>query len=178
MRRKAYHMLHVLLIRPPQDVDVLAVLDFQILCFRPETPILYPISLLTKKVKEPGRWGRLRLEEPWFCLSFMLSLKGSIHSLLSHNLFAIWTYNLCANILRLRVYYLIWLLVTPINTSCECTACCQSKRYPNWTITENKNPMVHRRWNIRLTCQAAFIVTNRNLRWIIDLVIINSFLSC
>ena len=34
-------------IRPPQDVDVLAVLYFQIPCFRPETPALYPRSLLT-----------------------------------------------------------------------------------------------------------------------------------
>ena len=32
--------------RAPQDVDVLAVLDFQILCFRPESPVLYPKMLL------------------------------------------------------------------------------------------------------------------------------------
>ena len=33
--------------RRPQDVDVLGVLGFQITCFRPETPALYPRSLLT-----------------------------------------------------------------------------------------------------------------------------------
>ena len=37
--------------RPPQDVDVIAVLDFQIPCFRPETPALYPRSLLTNHEK-------------------------------------------------------------------------------------------------------------------------------
>ena len=36
------------LTRPPQYVDVLAVLDFQIPCFRPETPGFYPRCLLTK----------------------------------------------------------------------------------------------------------------------------------
>jgi len=69
--------------RPPQDVDVLAVLDFQIPCFRPETPVLYPRRLLTNHeghvrklgrprraegreqgYKYPGRRGRRRPEEP------------------------------------------------------------------------------------------------------------------
>ena len=36
--------------RPPQDVEVLAVLDFQILCFRPETPGSYCICLSTKAI--------------------------------------------------------------------------------------------------------------------------------
>ena len=36
--------------RPPQNVDVLAVMDFQIPCLRPETPALYPRSLLTKRM--------------------------------------------------------------------------------------------------------------------------------
>ena len=35
--------------RPPQDVGVLAVLDFQIPCFRPESPALNPSSLLTNQ---------------------------------------------------------------------------------------------------------------------------------
>ena len=35
--------------RPPQDVDVLAVLDFQNPCYRPETPGFYPRCLLTMK---------------------------------------------------------------------------------------------------------------------------------
>ena len=35
-------------IRPPQDVDVLAVLDFQIPYSRPEPPNFYPRCLLTK----------------------------------------------------------------------------------------------------------------------------------
>ena len=69
--------------RPPQDVDILAVLDLQITCFRPETPALYPRSLLTnhegrghndnvrddfrdgnESFKDLGRWGRRRPEEP------------------------------------------------------------------------------------------------------------------
>ena len=33
--------------RSPQDVDVLAVLDFEIPRFRPETPGIYPRCLLT-----------------------------------------------------------------------------------------------------------------------------------
>jgi len=39
----------VLPVRPPQDVDVLAVLDFQIPCFRPDTSSLHPRSLLTNQ---------------------------------------------------------------------------------------------------------------------------------
>ena len=71
-----------LLVRPLQDVDVLAVLDFQISCFRPKSPALYPKSLPAnherhgKKdvsddfkdgnegFKDPGRQGRRRPEEP------------------------------------------------------------------------------------------------------------------
>ena len=49
MQRKAYQILHVLSIRPLQDVDVLAVLDFQIPCFRTETPPPYPKWLLTNQ---------------------------------------------------------------------------------------------------------------------------------
>ena len=36
-------------IRLPQDVDVLAVLDFQIPCFRSETPGFYSRCLLIKQ---------------------------------------------------------------------------------------------------------------------------------
>ena len=36
-------------IRPPQEVDVFAVLDFQIPCYRPESPTLYRKSLLTNQ---------------------------------------------------------------------------------------------------------------------------------
>lgn len=68
--------------RPPQNV--LAVLDIQIPCFRPETSALYTRSLLTnhesheekndvredfrdgnKCFNDPGRRGRWRIEEPW-----------------------------------------------------------------------------------------------------------------
>ena len=45
---------YCLLIRPPQDVDVLAVVDFQIPCYRPETPALYPRRLLINH-EGPGR---------------------------------------------------------------------------------------------------------------------------
>ena len=38
----------VVYIRTLQDVDILAVLDFKILCFRPETPGFYPSCWLTK----------------------------------------------------------------------------------------------------------------------------------
>ena len=31
--------------RPPQDVDILTVLDFHILCFRLESPVLYPMCV-------------------------------------------------------------------------------------------------------------------------------------
>ena len=67
----------------PQDVDVLAVLDFQIPCLRSETHAFYPRSLLTnhegqgqklgrpwrisereRVFKDPGRQGRRRPEEP------------------------------------------------------------------------------------------------------------------
>ena len=37
--------------RPPQNVVVLAVLGFQIPCFRLETPALYPSSLFTNHEK-------------------------------------------------------------------------------------------------------------------------------
>ena len=46
--------------RPPQDVDVLAVLDFQIPCFRPETPALYIRSLLTNLEGRGRKLGRPR----------------------------------------------------------------------------------------------------------------------
>ena len=36
-----------ILIRPPQDVDVPAVLDFQTPCFRPDPSAMYARSLLT-----------------------------------------------------------------------------------------------------------------------------------
>ena len=42
--------------RPPQDVDVLAALDFQIPWFRWQTPLLYPKRLLTN---HEGRVGKL-----------------------------------------------------------------------------------------------------------------------
>ena len=45
--------------RPPQDVDVLAVLDFQIPCYRPESPTLYLRRSLTKDICE-GRERGLR----------------------------------------------------------------------------------------------------------------------
>ena len=70
--------------RPPQNFDVLAVLDFQISFHRPETPGFYPRCLLTKVedhrrklgrprrlwgrergVKDPGRRGRKLPEDPW-----------------------------------------------------------------------------------------------------------------
>ena len=65
-------------------LDVLAVLESQIPCFRPVTPSFPPRSGLTKKVmdenqdvrddykdwneglKDPGQGGRRRPEEPWF----------------------------------------------------------------------------------------------------------------
>ena len=47
-------------IRPPRDVDVLAVLDFQIPCFRPETPGLYPRSLPTNHECRGRKLGRPR----------------------------------------------------------------------------------------------------------------------
>ena len=48
-------------IKPPLDVDVLGVLEFQIPCLRPETTALCPKSLLTnhdghgQKLGRPGR---------------------------------------------------------------------------------------------------------------------------
>ena len=42
------------LTRPPKKVEVLAVLDFQIPCFRPETPPLYP-----KVAHQPGHGRKL-----------------------------------------------------------------------------------------------------------------------
>ena len=50
---------NVIEIRPPQDVDVLAVQDSQSPCVRPETPSAYLRSLLTDN---QGR-GRRRPEE-------------------------------------------------------------------------------------------------------------------
>ena len=44
--------------RPPQDVD--AVLDFQIPCFRPETPALYPRSFVTNHKGRGRKLGRPR----------------------------------------------------------------------------------------------------------------------
>ena len=46
--------------RPPQDVDVLAVLDFKIPCFHPETPALYLRSLLTNHEGCRRKLGRPR----------------------------------------------------------------------------------------------------------------------
>ena len=40
--RKVLKVRFIIQTRPPQDVDVLAVLDFQIPCFCPETPGFYP----------------------------------------------------------------------------------------------------------------------------------------
>ena len=73
----------VILIRPPENVDVLAVLNFQIPCFRSETPALYlevrsPTTKAQEKnydvrvdfrdenegLKNPGQQGRRRPEEP------------------------------------------------------------------------------------------------------------------
>ena len=68
--------------RPPQDVDVLAVLDFQIPCSGPEPPGCHSSSPSTKAMnenqevrddyqdgneglKDPERRGRRRPEEPW-----------------------------------------------------------------------------------------------------------------
>ena len=48
-----------ILIRPSQEVDVLAVLDFQIPCFRPETPAFYARSELT------NHEGRGREKDVW-----------------------------------------------------------------------------------------------------------------
>ena len=45
---------------PPQDVDVFAVLDFQIPCFRPEIPALYLRSLLINYKGHEQKQGR-----PW-----------------------------------------------------------------------------------------------------------------
>ena len=47
-------------IRPPRDVDVLAVLDFQIPCFRPESPALNPSILLTNQEAHGRKLGRPR----------------------------------------------------------------------------------------------------------------------
>ena len=47
-------------IRPPQEVDVLAVLDFYIPCFRPEAPALHPRSLLTNHEGDGRKLGRPR----------------------------------------------------------------------------------------------------------------------
>ena len=49
--------------RPPQDVDVLAVLDFPIPCFCPETPGYYKDG--NEGLKDPGRRGLRRPEEPF-----------------------------------------------------------------------------------------------------------------
>ena len=55
--------------RPPQDVDVLAVLDFQIPCYRPESPTLYLRSAHWDDLKDGNRDfkdpGRRHPEEPW-----------------------------------------------------------------------------------------------------------------
>ena len=75
----------------PRRFAVLAVLDFQIPCFRPETPALYPRSLLTNNegrgqnenvradfeggnegFKDPDQWGRRRPEEP--CLNQQITI--------------------------------------------------------------------------------------------------------
>ena len=79
--------MFVVLTRPSQDVDVLAVLDFQIPCFRPYTPVfMSEVSSPTTKAmdenkdvpndskdgnegfEDPGRRARRRPEEPWFWL--------------------------------------------------------------------------------------------------------------
>ena len=70
-------------VRPHQDIDVIADLDVQIPCSRPETPALYPRTLLSNHegcerddvrdefrdgnegFKDPGRRGHRRSEEPW-----------------------------------------------------------------------------------------------------------------
>ena len=65
--------------RPPQDIDVLAVLDIEIPYSRPQSPTLHPWTLLTAEnmdvrddfwdgnegFKYPGWRGRRRPEEPW-----------------------------------------------------------------------------------------------------------------
>ena len=43
--------------RAPQNVDVLAVLDFQMPGFRPKTPALYSRSLLTNHESHGGNIG-------------------------------------------------------------------------------------------------------------------------
>ena len=51
------------MIRPPQDVGVLAVLYFQNPCYRPETPGFYPRWLLTK----PEDHGRNDMDHMIWC---------------------------------------------------------------------------------------------------------------
>ena len=56
----------LLLLGSPQDIDVLAVLNFQIPCFRPETPAFYLWSLLTnhRSGTQKGRPRRLYRRKP------------------------------------------------------------------------------------------------------------------
>ena len=56
--RKSPTLESVISTRPPQDVDVLAVLDFQIPFSRPETPGFYPRCLLTKHEGRGHKLGR------------------------------------------------------------------------------------------------------------------------
>ena len=50
--------------RPPQNVDVLVVLKFQIPCFRPESPAREDFMDVKEIFQDTGRRGRRRPEEP------------------------------------------------------------------------------------------------------------------
>ena len=75
--------------RPPQDVDVRAVLDFEIPCHRPETTALYPRRFrMSRKpgsprrlwgqengFKDSGRRGHQRLAEAWYQIAIRSSMQ-------------------------------------------------------------------------------------------------------